>query len=437
MSDKKEYRHTYPQGQGSEHLTPGTYNPYDDADPYDPFEDDFEDSFFEDEPQDVLDFAASRRENRPTHAQQPNASAQSPQNLGGGARISRRNGLERAMDRISRGPSRPRASRGVSSYDELRHEVRRPRTRRAHRGHGGWVVLGGIVAALVVIYLLVFSPIDRQLAFEPAESQAISHELSWNIPTTPYYVLALGSDAREGDAVSRTDTMILMRIDPIASKVTMVSIPRDTKVEIEGYGTQKINAAYAFGGTAGAIDAVHKLVGVPISHVGVVYFDGISGLVDALGGVTVDVPVDINDPTYTGLVMSAGTYEMDGETALLFSRVRHGFANGDFQRQADQRILIEAIMNKMLASGPQGIMALTSDIGSLAHTDMKCYNLIPLMLRFMLTKPTIYSCSIPSSTAMIDGVSYVIADEDALSTMMAKVDAGIDPNSDYQSAYGS
>ena len=366
------------------------------------------------------------------------------QNLGGGARISRRNALQRAADRVAHG--KPRDYRPVSSYDEAPLGYggggggyggggrgaagARNRRRSPRRKHRGLVIFLCVVAAIVAIYAVVFGPIDQKLAFDQDEQQELSQELDWHIPCTPYYVLALGSDAREGDTSSRSDTMILIRIDPISSKITLVSIPRDTKVEIEGYGTQKINAAYAFDGASGAVNAVSELTGVPISHVGVVYFDGIAGLVDALGGVTVDVPVDINDPDYTGLVMSAGTYEMDGETAMLFSRVRHGFANGDYQRQEDQRILIQAILDKILASGPSGLMALSQEVGDLANTDMKCYSLIPLMLRFMLTKPTVYSCSIPSTTATIDGVSYVIADEDGVKSLMAKVDAGLDPTAD-------
>lgn len=400
----------------------------------DAYERDFEEDYARDFPADYGRAGAAR----PAGAGRRQAAA-APSNLGGGARISRRGALERAADRVAHGG--PRQYRPVSSYDEEGARGGRSRRRQGRpggRGHGhrGLVVLVCAVAAVVALYVAVFGPIDRELAFDDSEQQALSQETGWHLPGAPYYVLALGSDAREGDAYSRSDTMILIRIDPIASKLTLVSIPRDTKVEIEGHGTQKINAAYAFDGPAGAVRAVSKLTGVSVSHVGVVYFDGISGLVDALGGVTVDVPVDVNDPDYTGLVMPAGTYEMDGETALLFSRVRHGFANGDFQRQADQRILIQAILDKILSSGPAGVMALSQQIGSLASTDMRCYNLIPLMLRFTLTKPTVYSCSIPSTTATIDGVSYVIADEEGLRTMMAKVDAGADPNADAASAVG-
>lgn len=320
------------------------------------------------------------------------------------------------------------ASKGDGLLGRLR-EVRarramRPRREHPHRARNVLLLVLGIIVAL---YMLICVPIDQGIAFSDSEAQSLSGELSAHIPLTPYYVLLLGSDAREGDTVSRTDTMILCRIDPIQAKVTMVSIPRDTMVQIEGHGTQKINAAYAFGGAAGAASAVKSLLGVSINHVALIHFDGVQALVDALGGVTVDVPVDVNDPGYTGLVMSAGTYTMDGKTALLFSRVRHGFANGDYQRQQDQRILIEAIMKKALSS-PLSLPTVGRAMGGLLSTTMRCYNIIPLLARLAVGTPTIYSTSIPSTTQMVNGVSYVVANQEELAAMMQVVESGGDPS---------
>jgi LCP family protein required for cell wall assembly len=280
----------------------------------------------------------------------------------------------------------------------------------------------------VGLYLVICLPIDRGIAFEEPEASRVEAQKSGHLALVPYYVLLLGSDAREGEEVSRSDTMILARIDVIANQITMISIPRDTMVQIEGYGTQKINAAYAFGGTAGAMRAVSDLLNVPIAEAAIVHFDGISGLVDALGGVTVDVPVDVYDPDYTGLVMSAGSYEMDGETALLFSRVRHGFALGDYQRQIDQQLVIKAIMDKALSLGPTKLPSVLGSMNGLLGTTMRCYSIVPLMLRLKIGGATVYQATVPSDTAMVDGVSYVIADDEALAEMMAVIDAGGDPS---------
>ncbi|CDD78428.1 cell envelope-related function transcriptional attenuator common domain protein [Cryptobacterium sp. CAG:338] len=95
---------------------------------------------------------------------------------------------------------------------------------------------------------------------------------------------------------------ILARVDPKEKEVTLISIPRDTQVDIPGHGTQKINAAYAFGGASLAVDTVSELAGVPISHYAEIDFDGFKAVVDALGGIEVDVPMEINDDMAGGHV---------------------------------------------------------------------------------------------------------------------------------------
>lgn len=351
---------------------------------------------------------------------------ESEQKASGGAVVSKRSRLGSNLRRRLREVA---AAESVPSEMAARDASRASRRPKAHTS-GPLKTLALVILVVVGLYVVFCSPIDRAISLSADERQGLSKELSWHVPGMPYYVLALGSDAREGETVSRSDTMILVRVDTLGGKITMLSIPRDTKVEIEGYGTQKINAAYAFGGTAGAVRAVSKLCGVPISHVATVHFDGIESLVDYLGGVTVDVPVDVYDPEYTGLVLPAGKQEMDGETALLFSRVRHGFDLGDYQRQKDQRILIQAIMDKALSLPPWKVPGLLRNMSGLLGTTMRMYNILPLMARLKLGGATIYQATVPSDAAMIDGVSYVIADEQALAQMMDVIKAGGDPAAD-------
>lgn len=321
------------------------------------------------------------------------------------------------------------------SYDDPRaarpgrvRRERAPRRRRFRRRLGCLVPLAIVVALVVGVYTVLAGPIDRQLAFSDAEQQTVNGSLSWSVPGMPYYVLALGSDAREGDGASRTDTMVLIRVDLLGGKLTMVSIPRDTLVDIEGYGGSKINAAYAYGAAGGAVRAVQKLTGVGVNHVAVVHFEELVGLIDYLGGVTVNVPVDVYDPTYSGLSLSAGTQTLDGQTALAWARTRYGFENGDYQRQEDQRILITAIINRVLSLSPREIPAALEQMGGLIGTDMRCYNLVPALLRFKLANPTVYSCAVPTRSEYIDGGWYEIADEQAMQDMLRIVNAGGDPS---------
>ena len=303
----------------------------------------------------------------------------------------------------------------------------RPKPRRRKRRHGCLITLLILIVLAVGAYWVVAHPIDEKLAFSPQEQSSVNGSLSWSVPGMPYYLLALGSDARDGDQFSRTDTMVLVRVDMLGGKLTLLSIPRDTMVEIPGQGTQKINAAYAFGGVGGAANAVSKLTGVPIHHVAIVHFDELVGLVDYLGGITVNVPVGVEYDDYSGLSIDSGVQTLDGETALSWARTRYSYERGDFQRQENQRILITAIMNRMLSLSPKQIPGALEQMGNLIGTDMRCYNLVPLFLRFKLANPVVYSTSVPSDTAMVDGVSYVVADEAALANLMRTIDAGGDP----------
>lgn len=350
------------------------------------------------------------------------------QSASGGAVITKRSGIGAAFRRKLREEGSPsRMNERAQARERRRQERQQRRMERGdRRHHTGLLVL---IVALIALYMVVLAPIDRAISFSSQEREGLGKELSWHAPSMPYYVLAMGSDARDGETSSRTDTMILIRVDLLGGKLTMLSIPRDTKVEIEGYGTQKINAAYTFGGVAGAVREVHELTGASISHAAMVRFDGVESLVDYLGGVTVNVPVEVYDPDYTGLVLPAGEQEMDGHTALLFSRVRHGFDLGDYQRQIDQRILIESILQKALSLSPTRMPGVVQHMGGMLRTSMRMYSILPLLLRMKLFGVTIYQATVPSTTAMIDGVSYVIADEQALAQMMDVINNGGDPAS--------
>ena len=106
----------------------------------------------------------------------------------------------------------------------------------------------------------------------------------------PFYVLLMGTDGRPGEDTYRSDSILLARVDVPQKQVVLVSIPRDTYTYIEGVGSAKINAAHAYGGAAGAVDAIEDFAGVEISHYAEINFEGFKDLVDALGGVEVEVP---------------------------------------------------------------------------------------------------------------------------------------------------
>ncbi len=111
----------------------------------------------------------------------------------------------------------------------------------------------------------------------------------------------------------------LVRIDETAGVVDLISIPRDTMVNIEGHGTQKINAAYSFGGAAGAVSCISEFAGVPINHYVEVHFDELEAVVDKLGGIWVDVPESFSAGN-GGMSFTEGQQRLNGEQALAFAR---------------------------------------------------------------------------------------------------------------------
>jgi LCP family protein required for cell wall assembly len=170
----------------------------------------------------------------------------------------------------------------------------------------------------------------------------------------------LGTD-RRGSAsdTDNTDTLMLLHLDPGARRAVILSIPRDLYVEIPGHGEGRINTAYAKGeqdGTGGlalARQAISATVSVPVQHVVLLDFRAFVALVDAIGGVDVDVPSAISDPTYpdsgTGFdpfYLSAGQQHLDGATALKYARTR-ATPGGDFDRGARQRQLMLAISHRI------------------------------------------------------------------------------------------
>jgi LCP family protein required for cell wall assembly len=266
------------------------------------------------------------------------------------------------------------------------------------------LILGAAIAAFAFM-----CSVDAKLAMDSTELGDLRQSLAPrpNNPQDPYYILVLGSDARAEDTASRSDTIMLCRLDPKAKRVSILSIPRDTKIELEGYGTQKINAAMAYGGPAGAVKAVSDFVGVEIAHVVMIDFEGFRGVINRLGGVTVDVPFYTN---FEGIELQPGVQTLNGDEALAFARCRYSYAQGDFQRAANQRLLLKAVVKQVTQSSATEMPGHVSSLAECVDTDLTSMQLIDLALVFrgMNADGDMYTGQVPSTTATIDEVSYVI-----------------------------
>lgn len=160
---------------------------------------------------------------------------------------------------------------------------------------------------------------------------------------SPISILLMGSDPR-GDEQGRSDSLILITLNPSKSSMKILSIPRDTYTEIVGRGTKdKINHAYAFGGIDMSVNTIENFLNVPIDYYIEVNMEGFKDIVDAVGGVDVNNDLDF---TSRGTHFAKGPLHLDGETALKYARMRYEDPRGDFGRQMRQRQIIQAVIQK-------------------------------------------------------------------------------------------
>lgn len=290
-----------------------------------------------------------------------------------------------------------------------------------------------IIIAAITIGICILSVFGAWLysflntSFEDSDEFQIREELTEASFDEPFYMLLVGTDTREKGSYSledgRSDSCILVRVDPINFVVTMISIPRDTKITDDGE-TKKFNSYYAEGGIKSTIKGVKKLMGVDIAHYAEISFNGLTDMVDAVGGVEVDVPNEIND-YQTQVYVPAGKQTLNGAQALSFSRSRK-FGDGDFTRTADQRVLIEALINKAYNMGVGEVPNLLRAAKNFVKTDLRLGDMIGLAMQFLNADKslTLYSAMVPSYTSGEGGISYVITDKEALKRMMKMCENG-------------
>lgn len=236
-----------------------------------------------------------------------------------------------------------------SPFDDLMDHGDTPRKpRRAMRR---WlIVLGCVVAALAVgVGSLAFTAVQalntvkREPGLLPSGRASVD---PGKLVSKPLNFLLLGSDSRGQDR-GRSDVMMLVHSDPNRGKLYLISLPRDLWVPIPGHETNKINAAYAFGGAPLAVKTVENLLGITVDDVALTDFDGFFHLIDDVGGVTVFNTIPSSND---GFDFPRGDLELGGASALAYVRQRHNLPRGDFDRAERQRLVVKAIVDKV-ASG--------------------------------------------------------------------------------------
>jgi polyisoprenyl-teichoic acid--peptidoglycan teichoic acid transferase len=233
--------------------------------------------------------------------------------------------------------------------------------------------------------------------------------------------LFLGVDEKEGlkNFKGRTDTIIICHIAGWGQKDCLISIPRDTRVKLEGHGWSKINAAYVYGKEKMLKNEIYQLTEISINRTMLINFDGFKKVIDALGGVKIVVDVPLHD-SMSGANFDPGTYIMNGEQALSFARCR-STAKGDFDRVDRQKYLLSELIRQkinfsLIIKAPQLLNILNTETKS----DFSAVDLTKLVVMLMFSNKDIERITIPGKTDNIDGVSYVVVNEKEVKEFLSK-----------------
>jgi LCP family protein required for cell wall assembly len=261
-------------------------------------------------------------------------------------------------------------SESLETLDKDEPDAEAPPTRKRRRWLRVILLILGIVVILVgsgaVAGALYLRSVDKSVkrvdAFQQVPEAARPQRAAEAKGALNY--LILGSDTRDPQNTdgSRSDTIILMHVDNARSAAQLVSIPRDTWTHIpkspdgkHGDTTAKINAAYAWGGVPLTVQTIEGFTGVRIDHVIMIDFAGFKEIVDALGGVTIDVEESFtaSSPLTPGKAphYNKGPQLMNGSQALDYARERYSFKDGDFARIRHQQQVIKAVLSKAASGG--------------------------------------------------------------------------------------
>lgn len=230
--------------------------------------------------------------------------------------------------------------------------------------------------------------------------------------TKPLNILLLGIDTETGDK-GRSDAIMVLSLKPKTNTMQLISIPRDTRTEIVGRGHEdKINHAYAFGGSDMSIATVENLLDMDFDFFVSMNMSGLKELVDQLGGITVNNEIEWQDGKYS---FTKGPTDMDGDKAMSFVRMRKQDPEGDFGRTKRQRKVIEGIIDKgaSIASIPK-ISGTIDILGNNMDTNLDFDDMKKLLSGYSNTRNNMENYQMSGSGTTIDGIYYLIVPDEEI-----------------------
>ncbi len=289
-----------------------------------------------------------------------------------------------------------------------------------NRARGCFITIVSLFVLISLIFLCVFFTDTGSSGQEGGSSGLTRLFASKDL-------LFLGLDEREdsNDFVGRTDTIIIFHISNPGEKDALISIPRDTRVHLEGKGWNKINAAYVYGGTEMTRQEIKELTGINIDRTMLLNFNSFKRVIDILGGVRIIVEEPLHDPL-SGADFEPGEYLMDGQQALSFARCR-STAKADLDRVNRQQYLLnELIKQKANFSTIIKIVNPFNDASDIfmvlneeTRSDFTIWDFCSIGFVLLFSNKDIERVTIPTSGANIDGISYLLADEEEVKEFLS------------------
>lgn len=240
----------------------------------------------------------------------------------------------------------------------------------------------------------------------PSDSETVEETLKNRVS-----ILLIGADERPDQEDFNTDSLILASIDPEGARISMLSIPRDTRVSLPGYRDIKINSVAYFTDIETLQREVSELTGVPVAGYIQTNFNGFKAIIDTLGGVTIDVEKDMyyetGDETDGVIDLKKGVQRLDGAKALQYARFRHD-ALGDISRTARQQVVLKAVADEMLQlSTVPKLPWLIPQLMDAIHTNLLLGDILKLSkAAVQFDNAEIVTQTLPGKFLDLDGISY-------------------------------
>ncbi|RYG73036.1 transcriptional regulator LytR [Lentibacillus lipolyticus] len=295
------------------------------------------------------------------------------------------------------------------SYIGVRFLARR-QDKHQSRKKKKWIWITAIAVLLVVGGAYAYSifhnaqkTVDTQL-HKPIEGIDVENTKEKVKKKEPINILLLGVDERAYDK-GRSDTMVVMTLDPNNDQMQLVSIPRDTRTKIVGRGTvDKINHSYAFGGSEMSVATVENFLDIDLDYYVRIDMEGLHQLVDAVGGITVT-----NDRQFSqgGHTFKTGELDLNGDEALAYVRMRKGDPRGDLGRNERQRQVIEGIIREGANLNVVDELGSIMDVlGNNMVTNMKFADMRNLASNYRSARKNISTYQMAGQGTRIDGLYY-------------------------------